>query len=214
MKVARLDPGSIPGISTLSIDFFIIRCTYCIYRMRRSRKKRPEKPLIPHYRKNSEITAPEVFLLDEEGKPIGTLPTSEALTTAKEREMDLVEINPKGEPPVARLINFTEFKYQKEKEARKQKAHSRASEIKGVRLSIRISDHDLEIKVAQAEKFLLRGDKVKLEVVLKGRENARPDLANEIIDKVIAKIAEKIETKFEQEITRQGKKMTAVIVRK
>lgn len=182
--------------------------------MRISRKKRPDKPLIAHYRKNNEIDSPDVLLLDEEGVRINIMTTSEALALAEERELDLVEINPKSTPPVAKLIDFTEFKYQKEKEARKQKAHSHVSEIKGVRLSIRISDHDLGIKADQAEKFLLRGDKVRLEVVLKGRENARGDLANEVIDTMIAKLEPTVPVKFEQEITRQGKKVTAVIVRK
>ncbi len=182
--------------------------------MRISRKKRPDKPLIAHYRKNHEIDAPEVLLLDEEGARINTMSTREALALALERELDLVEINPKSTPPVAKLIDFTEFKYQKEKEARKQKAHSHVSEIKGVRLSIRISDHDLGIKADQAQKFLLRGDKVRLEVVLKGRENARGDLANEVIDTMVARLESSVPIKFEQEITRQGKKVTAVIVRK
>ncbi len=167
-----------------------------------------------HYRKNREIDSPEVLVLDEEGQRINVMSAAEALSLAEERELDLVEINPKSTPPVVKLIDFTEFKYQKEKEARKQKAHSRASEIKGVRLSIRISDHDLTIKADQAEKFLLRGDKVRLEVVLKGRENARGDLATEVIDTMIKKLEPTVPVKFEQEVTRQGKKVTAVIIRK
>jgi translation initiation factor IF-3 len=182
--------------------------------MRISRKKRPDKPLIAHYRKNHEIDSPEVLLLDEEGKRVGVLTSSAARALAEEKELDLVEINPKNDPPVVKLINFAEFKYQKEKEARKQKAHSHVSETKGIRLSIRIGDHDLSIKAGQAEKFLLRGDKVRLEVVLKGRENARGDLANEIIETMLGKLEPSIPVKFEQEITRQGKKVTAVIVRK
>ncbi len=182
--------------------------------MRISRKKRPDKPLIAHYRKNREIDAPELLVLDEEGKRVGTLTVADALALAEEKGLDLVEINPKNNPPVAKLIEFTEFKYQKEKEARKQKAHSHVSETKGIRLSIRIGDHDLAIKTAQAEKFLLRGDKVKLEVVLKGRENAHGELANEVIAQVVQKLSVTLETKFEQEITRQGKKVTAIIVRK
>lgn len=182
--------------------------------MRISRKKRPDKPLIAHYRKNQEIDAPEILVLDEDGQRINVMTVSEALALAEERELDLVEINPKSTPPVTKLIDFTEFKYQKEKEARKQKAHSHVSEIKGIRLSIRIGDHDLMNKTEQAEKFLLRGDKVRLEVILKGRENARGDLAHEVINTVVTKLEPKIPVKFEQEITRQGKKVTAIITRK
>jgi len=182
--------------------------------MRISRRKRPEKPLIQKYRKNSEIEAEELIVLDEEGNKIGILSKREALDLAMDKELDLVEINPKSTPPVARLIDFTEFKYQKEKEARKQKAHSKVNETKGLRLSARISEHDLEIKQKQAEKFLNRGDKVKIELNMKGRENARPELGTEIVKKMIQNIQKTIETRFEQEISRQGKSITAVIVKK
>lgn len=182
--------------------------------MRISRKKRPQKPIIPHYRKNNEITAERVLVLGDEGVNLGILPLQEALRLAEEQEKDLVEINPKIDPPVTKLIDFTEFKYQKEKEARKQKVHSRESETKGIRLSIRISDHDLETKIEQAGKFLNRGDKVKLELMMKGRENARPELAREVIERFISMVEKTISIRMEQEISRMEKKMTAIIAKK
>ncbi len=182
--------------------------------MRISRRKRPQKPLIPKYKKNTYIDAPELMVLDEEGKNLGEMKTRDALDLALERELDLVEINPKSNPPVAKLIDFTEFKYQKEKEARKQKAHSRTSETKGVRLSVRIGKGDLDMKAKQAEKFLNRGDKVKIELQMKGRENARPDLAKTIISNFVAHIETLMDIKKEQEITKQGRKITAIIVKK
>lgn len=182
--------------------------------MRISRKKRPVKPLIPKYNKNEYITAPEVRLLGDEGENLGVLPTSEALAKAQEAEMDLVEINPKAQPPVVRIVNFSQFKYQKEKEARKQKTRSHVSEIKGVRLSMRISDHDMGIRQKQAEKFLNRGDKVKVEVILRGRERGKTHLAFEVIKKFCDIIAQETPVKFEQETTRQGGKVTAIIVKK
>lgn len=182
--------------------------------MRISKKKRPDKPLIPQYKKNRFIDAVELLLLDTDNQNLGVKTKEEALALAEERELDLVEINPKSTPPVAKLIDFTEFKYQKEKEARKQKAHSKISETKGVRLSIRISEHDLEIKKNQAEKFLNRGDKVKIELILKGRENTHGEIAKTTVINFIQKIAEKMEIKEEQKIERQGKKITAIIVKK
>lgn len=182
--------------------------------MRISRKKRPEKPLIPYYRKNHEITAPAVLVLDEDGKSLGTMTIGEALKITEERELDLVEINPKADPPVVKLINFSDFKYQKEKEARRQKAHSRVSEIKGIRLSIRISDHDLEVKKDQAEKFLDRGDKVKIELILRGREGARPELAFDTIRRFMEIVNRTTPVRNEQEIARQGNKVTAIIAKK
>lgn len=182
--------------------------------MRISHKKRPEKPLIPHYNINERIVAPEVRLLDTEGNYIGIIKTREAIEKARELELDLVEINPKSEPPVAKLIDFTRFKYQKEKEMRKQKISSHISDIKGIRLSIRIGEHDFNIRLNQAEKFIERGDKVKSEIMLKGRENARPDLAFEVIKKFFAKLNEKIEVKYEQEPEKQGNKITSIIIKK
>jgi translation initiation factor IF-3 len=182
--------------------------------MRISRRKKPTKPLIPQYKKNRYIESENLIVLDEDNQNLGIKTKDEALKLAEERELDLVEINPKSKPPVAKLIDFTEFKYQKEKEARKQKAHSRASETKGVRLTFRISGHDLEIRQIQAEKFLNRGDKVKIEMLLKGRENAHADIAKENVVNFIKKINDKMNIKEEQKIEKQGKKITAIIVKK
>src|SRR3989344_2873816 len=163
--------------------------------MRISRKKRPDKPLIPHYNLNERIKVEKLRLLDAEGKNIGVFSTPEAIALAQEQELDLVEINPKADPPVAKLIDFAKFKYQKEKEIRKQKSSSHVSDIKGVRLSIRISEHDMNIRLTQAVKFIERGDKVKPEILLKGRENARPEFAFDVIKKFFTLLNEKIKKK-------------------
>lgn len=182
--------------------------------MRISRKKRPDKPLIQHYNINEQIVAPEVRLLDNENSNLGVLKTGEALARARELEMDLVEINPKAEPPVCKIIEFTHFKYQKEKEMRKQKANAHESEIKGVRLSVRIGEHDLDVRRTQALGFLDRGDKVKAEIILRGRENARPDLAFETIREFQKLLSEKVEIRVEQEPAKQANKVTAIFAKK
>jgi len=182
--------------------------------MRISRKKRPEKPLIQHFNINEQITSPEVRLLDIENNNLGVLKTSEAITRAREMEMDLVEINPKAEPPVCKIIEFSHFKYQKEKEARKQKANAHESEIKGIRLSVRIGEHDMDVRKEQALAFLDRGDKVKAEIILRGRENARPDLAFETIREFQKLLAEKVEIRVEQEPSKQANKVTAIFAKK
>lgn len=181
--------------------------------MRISRKKRPQKPLIPRYNKNEWIKAPEVLVLDEEGQNIGVMETKKALSLAGEKELDLVEINPKTNPPVCKLIDFNDFKYQKEKEAKKQKQKSKTSEVKGVRLSVRIGKHDMDVKKGQALKFLNRGDKVKIEIILRGRENARPEIARDVISQFVNLIREDLPVKFEQNTARQGRKFIATIVK-
>lgn len=182
--------------------------------MRISRKKRPDKPLIPHYNTNEHILTPEVRLLGMENENIGIMKTAEALIKAREIGVDLVEINPKADPPVCKLVEFTKFKYQKEKEAKKQKASSHESEIKGIRLSVRIGEHDLNVRLAQAEEFLDSGDRVKAEIILRGRENARPDLAFAILNEFYKKMLTKMDLRLEQEPTKQGNKITAIIAKK
>ena len=182
--------------------------------MRISRKRKPKKPLIPFYRKNDKIEAPEVRLLGTENENIGVMKTAEALAMAREQEVDLVEINPKADPPVCKLIDFAQFKYQKEKEARKQKAKAHVAELKGIRLSIRISSGDMEVRRKQAEKFLERGDKVRIEIILRGRERGKADIAVEVIKKFVELLSEDRELRYEQEVTRQGGKMTAIVVKK
>src|SRR3989339_979704 len=115
--------------------------------MRISRKKRPDKPLIPKFFVNDRIRAEEVRVLDSEGKNLGVMKTKDAIKEAQAQEKDLVEINPKADPPVARIMNFSQFKYQKEKEARKQKQNSHIAELKGIRLSMRISEHDMDVRL-------------------------------------------------------------------
>ncbi len=182
--------------------------------MRISRKKRPDKPLIPQYKLNEKITAPEVRVIDAEGKNIGVFSTAEAIEMARAKEMDLVEINPKIDPPVAQILEYGHFKYQKEKEMRKQKINSHVSDLKGIRLSIRISDHDLDIRQMQAKKFLERGDKVKVEMILRDRENGKIGLAFEVITAFYTKLEAQIPIRYEQTATRQGNKVTAIIIRK
>ncbi len=182
--------------------------------MRISRKKRPQKPLIPRYNKNEYIRVPEVRVLGAEGENIGIMKTKEALKIAQEQEMDLVEINPKADPPVARIMNFSQFKYQKEKEARKQKINSHVSELKGIRLSMRIGEGDMKVRQNQAEKFLNRGDKVKTEIILRGRERGKTPLAYEVIRQFTKNIEEVMPIRVEQEPTRQGNKITSIIVKK
>lgn len=182
--------------------------------MRISRKKRPDKPLIPHYRYNEGIRVPEIRLLDENNENLGVFSIAEALKMARTEEMDLVEINPKAEPPVCKIIAFTHFKYQKEKEARKQKAGAHESETKGLRLSVRIGEHDLQVRLTQAEKFLGQGDKVKPEIILRGRENAKPSLAFDVLKDFYKKLGERMDLRLEQEPTKQGNKVTAIIAKK
>jgi translation initiation factor IF-3 len=166
------------------------------------------------YPVNERIRSLEVRVIDEKGQILGVMPTQQAIAMARERELDLVAVSPKAEPPVAKFINFSSFKYQQEKASRKQKAQQKEVELKEIRLSPRIGKHDLEIRVKQAEKFLNRGDKISVLVILRGREKAHPELARELIESFVNSINQIVETKLEQEIKRQGANFSAIIAKK
>ncbi|MFB6181837.1 MAG: translation initiation factor IF-3 [Candidatus Magasanikbacteria bacterium] len=169
--------------------------------------------LLPDYNVNQDIKADKVRLLDEDEEHIGVVPTNKALKKAEQEDLDLVEINPKANPPVARMVNYSSFKYEKEKEIKKQQAKSRDSKVKGVRLSLNIGDHDKNTRRKQAEKFLERGDKVKIELYLKGRQHEHRDRAKEVIEDFIDEIEETIPVKFEKEIESKKHKLTTTIVK-
>ena len=181
--------------------------------MRISRKRRPQKSLIPRYNLNDKIEATEIRVLGADGTNLGVMSTKEALDLAKEKELDLVEINPKALPPIAKILDFKHFKYQKEKEIRKQKAKTHISDIKGIRLSMRIGIGDMQTRQKQALKFLERGDKVKMEIILRGAERYKTPIAYDVIKKFFALVNEGIPIKYEQHATRQGNKITAIIIK-
>jgi len=113
---------------------------------------------------------------------LGILDTSKAIELAKEKELDLVEISNKTQPPICKIIDFGKYQYIQEKKERKQKAKQRKIELKEIRIGFTTSSHDLEIKAKQAEKFLKQGHKVRVELRLRGREKTHGDLAREKLE--------------------------------
>jgi translation initiation factor IF-3 len=126
---------------------------------------------------NEQIRVLEARVLDEEGLQLGVLSIAEALQMARERELDLVEIAPTAKPPVCKIMDYGKYQYQQSKQDRLNKAKQKKIEVKGVRIGFRTDTHDLEVKRNQTEKFLSKGDKVKIEIRLRGREKAHQDLA-------------------------------------
>ncbi len=168
---------------------------------------------IPHYQINEKIRAEEVRVIDDESTALGIMKTSEAIKIAKEKELDLVEVSPKADPPVCKILDWGQFKYQKEKEVKKQRATSKEVDIKGIRLSPRIGQHDLEVRLGRATKFLERGDKVRIEIVMRGREKAHADVARDVVSDFIAKLREKYSIRIEQPISKQGGRLTTIVAR-
>ena len=116
------------------------------------------------------------------------MPVQQAMTLARESMLDLVEVSPKANPPVCRIMDYGKHLYQQSKQLRLAKAKQKKIDTKGIRLGLRTDTHDLEFKRAQSEKFLKQGDKVKIEIMLRGREKAHQDLARQNLQNFISSI--------------------------
>lgn len=117
------------------------------------------------------------------------MPPYQALQMAKEQELDLVEIAPLAKPPVCKIMDFGKFQYQQSRQERSGKAKQKKVDIKSVRIGLKTDDHDLEVKKGQIEKFLQKGHKAKIEIVLRGREKAHQDLARKNLEDFLKTIS-------------------------
>lgn len=183
--------------------------------MRRTWRKAQPK-IEKRFRVNQQIRVPEVNLIDEAGENIGIIPISEALSRAEEIGLDLVEVNPTAQPPVVKIVDYGQLKYEREKKAHKQKVAQKKIDTKGIRLSVRISQNDFNLRVDQAVKFFSKGHKVKIELVLKGREKQHPEKAVEIIKEFASKLEsnEQLSVSKEQDLTKQGGRFIMILVNK
>ncbi len=140
------------------------------------------------------------MLVGEDGAQLGEMSSSQALALAREKELDLVEVSPKAQPPVCRIMDYGKEQYKQSKQQRLAKAKQKSTETKGIRLGLRTDKHDLSNKQNQIEKFLKKGNKVKIEIVLKGREKAHQDLARENLKNFLGQI--ETPYKIEEDIKR------------
>lgn len=118
-------------------------------------------------------------VIDEEGKSLGKMKTTDALKLALEKKLDLIEIAPNAKPPVARLMSYDKFRYQWEKKLKKQRAMQKSSELKQVQISPKEALHDLEMKAGRVNKFMEEGNQVEIVMTLRGREKANRPFAKE-----------------------------------
>jgi translation initiation factor IF-3 len=161
------------------------------------------------YRVNERIFAPNLRVLDTEGKQIGVISRAEALAKAHELELDLVEIAPKANPPVAKIIDFKKFLYQEEKKRREEKKKAKSTETKEVRLGPFMDDHDLEVMVRRAREFLEDGNKVRLVLKFAGRQITHPEFGQAIMDKAIGMVSDV--SKIEREKHFEGRQLIAIL---
>ncbi len=118
----------------------------------------------------------------------------EALQKAQLAELDLVEISPDSKPPVAKIVNWGKFNYQRTKQLQKSRRNTKVSELKQMRFGLKISEHDMGVKLKKINSFLQDGDKVRISIVYKGRELAHKELGNKLMDKIIGELGEGVST--------------------
>jgi translation initiation factor IF-3 len=139
---------------------------------------------------NDRIRVPEVRLVGPNGEQVGIVRVEDALRLAQEADLDLVEVAPQARPPVCKLMDFGKFKYEsaiKDREARKNQAHT---VLKEIRLRLKIDPHDYGTKKGHVERFLNAGDKVKVMIMFRGREQSRPEMGYRLLQRMAADVAE------------------------
>lgn len=163
---------------------------------------------------NNQIKASEVRLIDNEGQQIGVLPLDKALEIAKEKGLDLIQVTEKVIPPICRIGDYGKHLYQLQKKERKVIAGSKKSEVKTIKLSFNISDNDINTRVLAAEKHLKKGDKIRIELRLKGREKQLSEVGVEKINKFLEQLKTKMEIKTEKGLKKEPKGLSMIILKK
>jgi len=158
---------------------------------------------------NHSIRATSLRVIDEDGQQLGVMSKEEALSAALKRGLDLVEISPNASPPVAKIVDWGKYNYQKTKQAQKNKRNTKATELKQMRFGLKISEHDLDVKLKKVTSFLESGHKVKLTIRYRGREMAHKDLGFKLATKVIDRYGDNIVV--EQQPQLAGKQLNFVI---
>lgn len=139
---------------------------------------------INRIRLNQEISAPTVRLVGLEGEQIGVVTLREALDQAATAGFDLAEIAPGATPPVVKILDWGKYRYEQTKQLQKSRKNQKSVELKQVRLGLKIGEHDLQVKLKNARRFLAEGHKVKMSLMFRGREITHPDLGRAILARV------------------------------
>jgi len=139
---------------------------------------------------NDRIRVPEVRLVGAEGEQVGIVTIDVALRMAAEADLDLVEVSPESRPPVCKLMDFGKFKYEAAQKAREARKNQTNTVVKEMKLRPKIDAHDYETKKSHIERFLKSGDKVKVTIMFRGREQSRPELGYRLLQKLAEDIAE------------------------
>ena len=158
---------------------------------------------------NEAIKAPQLRVISASGEQLGIMSRQDALEAAEKAGVDLVEISPNADPPVVKIIDWGKYQYQKMKEQQKNRRSSKSSELKQMRLGLKIGANDLEIKLRKIREFLAAGHKVKILIFFRGREMAHKELGYEMMDKIIGLLED--EAVVEQKPQMAGRNLSIAI---
>ena len=158
---------------------------------------------------NERIRSKEVRLIDENGENLGVIETAKALQMAYDKDLDLVVISPNQNPPVAKILNYGKYKFEAEKKAKEAKKKQRVVEIKEIKLRYKIDTHDYNVRMKSIKKFLEEGNKVKVVVMLRGREMQHSHLAFELANRIVADLAD-FPHAVEKEPSLEGKNLLMI----
>jgi len=172
--------------------------------MRAAPEREPTGPRI-----NESIRAREVRLIDQNGQNVGIVATEQALARAVEAGLDLVEVSPDANPPVAKILDYGKYKYQEQKKAAEARKRQKIVEIKEIKMRPSIDDHDYDVKMRSIRRFFDEGDKVKVTLRFRGRELAHQQLGWDVLQRVKADV-ESI-AKVEAEPRMEGRQMVMVL---
>lgn len=160
-------------------------------------------------RLNAAIRAPQLRVIDVDGKQLGIMTQREALALAEEQGLDLVEISPNASPPVAKIVDWGKYNYQKTKQQQVNKRSVKVLDMKQMRFGLKIGDHDLGVKMKKVQGFLDAGHKVKITLVFRGRELAHKDIGFKLADRVLQDFGDTIA--IDQQPQLNGKQLSFVI---
>ena len=154
---------------------------------------------------NDRISYPQLRVVDADGEQLGVIDREKALEVARERELDLVLVSEKADPPVCGIMDYGKFKFEQEKKAKEAKKKSHQTEVKEVKMRYKIDQHDYDVRIGQAQRFLKAGDKVKCTVIFRGREIQHTALAEVLLRRMAKDLEEPAEV--QQPPKREGRNM-------
>jgi len=154
---------------------------------------------------NERINYPELRVVDSDGQQLGVIDRLKALEIASKRELDLVLVSEKANPPVCRIMDYGKYKFEQEKKAKEARKKSHQTEVKEVKMRYKIDKHDYDVRIGQASRFLKGGDKVKCTVIFRGREIQHSNLAETLLLKMANDLEEQSEV--QQSPKREGRNM-------